>query len=452
MKKWYIIHEGNEEAVKLVFAAVSRYTVVSCLHEDELSAEVESEGNLIYVGVAGRLEAPENGYRIKAYKNSFGNQIIELWGDGEINTLYAAADFENKYLVKAKNADIHCPVYYFHKLFESDMPDYDESFVPYIKERALWTWGYVIYDYKGYIDNMVKLKLNMLIIWNDYPPLNADALVDYAHRHGVKIIWGFSWGWSTNSLGTDISDLDAISDKVLADYEKYYAHLGGDGIYCQTFTETSEDNIGGRVIAEAAVSLINRTAARLLEKEPKLHIQFGLHATSVKNKLEYIQAVDPRVTILWEDCGAFPYAYIPKVTEGFEETLAFSDSIKNLRSGGFGELYKGMTALDWSTFKHQPGPFVLGEYDRDFIAKKTEEKRPFWKYIQAYWIENAHYVKETVERADPDTLIAALVEDGLFDAKVWYPVAVYAEMLWDPHRETSEILRDTALMEDVSFG
>lgn len=452
MNKWYILHNGYSEAVKYVFALVSRYTVVSCLHIHEMPANLEQTANVIYVGVPGLIEAPENGYRIKAYKNASGQQVIVLWGDGEVNTLYAAVDFENKYLVKAQNADVHFPVYFFHKLFESDMPDYDESFSPYIKERALWTWGYVIYDYKGYLDNMVKCKLNMLILWNDYPPLNAKELIEYAHRRGIKIIWGFSWGWSTNSLGTDISDLDAISDRALEAYEKYYADLGGDGIYCQTFTETSEDNIGGRVIAEAAVSVINRTAARLLEKQPGLHIQFGLHATSVKNKLDYIKAVDPRVTILWEDCGAFPYTYIPKATEGYAQTLAFSDTIRDLRPGGFGELYKGMTALDWSTFKHQPGPFVLGEYDKTFIAKKAEEKRPFWKYLQAYWIENAHYVKEMVEHAKPDTLVAALVEDGLFETNVWYPVALYAEMLWNPHRDTSELLRDTALRMDVTLA
>ena len=41
--------------------------------------------------------------------------------------------------------------------------------------REMWTWGYVIYDYKGFVDNMVKCKLNTLIVWNDYLPLNIKA-------------------------------------------------------------------------------------------------------------------------------------------------------------------------------------------------------------------------------------------------------------------------------------
>lgn len=332
------------------------------------------------------------------------------------------------------------------------MPEYDEKFKPYINERALWTWGYVIYDYKGYIDNMLKLKLNMLIIWNDYPPVNAEELVAYAHKKGIKVIWGFSWGWGTNCMEADVENLDAISDEVVEKYERDYANLNGDGIYFQTFTETENDTINGKVIAEAAVSLVNKTADRLLKKYPDLKIQFGLHAMSVKNKTEYIKNVDERVLILWEDCGVFPFSNMPFETEGFEETMEFAEKIKNLRNAGFGELYKGMSRIDWGAFEHQPGPYVIGEYDKNFVDEKTKEKHKIWKYIQAYWISNAKYVKEKVEKLDSDTLVAALVEDGLFDKKVWYPVALYAEILWNPKKDIDEILKDTALMTDVSFA
>lgn len=33
-------------------------------------------------------------------------------------------------------------------------------------------------------------------------------------------------------------------------------------------------------------------------------------ATSVAQKLDRIAQIDPRVRIVWEDCGAFPYAYL----------------------------------------------------------------------------------------------------------------------------------------------
>ena len=202
MKKWYIVHGDNAEALKLVFASVSRYTAVSCVRPEQLTDEIKRDGSLIYIGVKGLLTVPKDGYRIKAYRNENGNEVILLDGDGYANELYAAVDFENVYLVKAIDADTHMPTYFFNDIFGSyPLPEYDESFTPFIKERALWSWGYVIYDYKGYIDHMLRLKLNELIIWSDFPPENADEVVAYAHKKGVRIIWRFSWKICTSKPG-----------------------------------------------------------------------------------------------------------------------------------------------------------------------------------------------------------------------------------------------------------
>ncbi len=453
MKKWYIIHGDNLEAAKAVFAAVSLYAVASCMHIRELTDEIQSGGSLIYVGVKGIIDVPKDGYRIKVFKNESNNETVVLDGDGYANTLYAAMDFENKYLVKAIDANKHDIPYFFRDIFNTaDLPEYDESFVPYIKERALWSWGYVIYNYRGYIDNMLRLKLNTLIIWNDFPPQNAAEIVEYAHKKGVKIIWGFAWGWSTVCDDTDISDLGKMTEDIVSAYETDYANLDGDGIYFQTFTETANETIGGKIIADAAVTLVNNTAEKILDKHPNLTIQFGLHATSVKDKLEFIAKVDKRITILWEDCGTFPYTYIPKVNGDFEETNAFTQKIKNLRKGGFGVLFKGMSVLDWGTFKHQPGPYIMGEHSKKLIADKLAEKKKYWKYLQAYWLSNAKYVKKIVEGLDENTLAAALVEDGVFEENVWFPVALYAEILWNPNRDIETIATETALIPAVTFA
>ena len=449
MRKWFLIYNEYNTAVKKVFDTVSEYVTVSCIKGN--SDEDIKDANLIYVGENPYIKPPKDGHRIKVFSED-EKQIIIITGDGDVNTLYGAVDFKNKYLVKAENADVHQPVYYFHKLFEDLLPDYDESFVADTKHRALWTWGYVIYDYKGYIDNMVKLKLNMLIIWNDCVPLNAKELVEYAHKNGVKVIWGFAWGWGLDCNKADVANLDKIRDEVLKTYEEDYAPIGGDGIYFQSFTETSEEKIGDVLIADAVVSLVNDTSERLLKKYPDLYIQFGLHATSVKNKLEVIKKVNPDVPIVWEDCGAFPYRYMAKNISEYEETVEFTKQIRDLRDGGFGVILKGMTALDWSSFVHQPGPFVIGEYDSEFVNKKTEEKRKIWKYIQSYWIRNAEHAKKMIELYDENTIVGALVEDGCFDKYAWYPVALYAEMLWDKKKDIQDILCDTALMKDIKFA
>lgn len=452
--EWILVYEKNCKAVEMVSAAMTDYLpyLLRCVKSDELTKEEAAKTSTVYIGRSSQYPAPENGYRIVSYKAESDAERIVISADDDINLMYAAVDFGNKFLVNVRNADIHQPTYYFKKPFEDPMPEYDEAFVPSVKNRALWTWGYCIYDYKGYIDNMLKLKLNMLVIWNDYPPVNAKALVDYAHENGVKVIWGFSWGWGLDCAKADISDLDSLSNEIIKTYNRDYAPLSGDGIYFQSFTETSEERIGDVLIAEAVTRLVNKTAGKLLETYPNLHIQFGIHATSVKKRLEYIKNVNPSVYIVWEDCGAFPFDYIPKKTEGFDETALLIDDLIGLREGNFGCVLKGLTCLDWSTFKHQPGRFAIGGHSERFIENRTCEKTDIWRYVQAYWIRNAHYALELIRHFDENTIVEALVEDGMFERGIWYPVALYAEMLWDSTRSAADILGTVALMPNVRFA
>lgn len=452
MKNWIIVYENYTRAVGTVFSAVSQYVTPVCVKASELSDTQKKECSLIYVGDNPYIKAPEGGYRIKVSDAEADTQTVIIAGDGEINTLYAANDFVNVYLVYALEHDVHQTVYQFHKLFTDALPEYDKTFLPSIKDRGLWTWGYVIYDYKRYIDNMVKLKLNMLIIWNDCVPVNAEELIQYAHDNGIKVIWGFEWGWGLDCLKADVLHLEKITERVLSTYKNDYSHLDADGIYFQTFTETVEENIGNINIAEAAVQLVNDTSAKLLELYPDLQIQFGLHALSVKNKLDIIQKVDNRVTIIWEDCGAMPFANMAKDADNFDETVEFTQKIKALREGGFGVVLKGLIGLDWSKFSHQPGAFVLGEYDRGFIKKRTETQMAHWKFIQAYWLRNARCAYEMIKLFDYNTITSALVEDGYFEEKIFFPVALYAAMLWDNTKPLEDIMCETALRPDVEFA
>ena len=452
MKNWAIVYKNYTRAVGVVFSAVSKYVTPICIKADEVTDENQKELNLIYVGENPFEKAPCGGYKIKVSNTDLGTQRVVITGDGEINTLYAANDFENVYLIYALEHDVHQTVYQFHKLFIDPLPVYDLSSVPSIKDRSLWTWGYVIYDYKRYIDNMVKLKLNMLIIWNDCVPVNAEELIDYAHKNGIKVIWGFEWGWGIDCMQADVLHLDKIRDRVIEKFQRDYAHLNSDGIYFQTFTETTNENIGDINIAEAAVQLVNETSAKLLELYPDLHIQFGLHALSVKHKLDIISRVDNRVTIIWEDCGAMPFANMAKDADNFEETVEFTKKIKNLRDGGFGVVLKGLIGLDWSKFSHQPGSFVLGEYNRNFVRERTETQMAHWKFIQAYWLRNARCAYEMIKLFDRNTITSALVEDGYFEEKIFFPVALYAAMLWDNTKSLEDIMCETALRPDVDFA
>ncbi|NLB81536.1 MAG: hypothetical protein GX800_08015 [Clostridiaceae bacterium] len=114
--------------------------------------------------------------------------------------------------------------------------------------------------------------------------------------------------------------------------------------------------------------------------------------------------------------------------------VAFTKKARDLRSGRFGVVLKGLMGLDWSRFSHQPGAFVLGTYDRNFVRKRANSKKDYWRYIQAYWIRNARYAYEIIRLFDYDTITAALVEDDCFEEKIYYPVALYAAMLWNANR------------------
>ena len=376
------------------------------------------------------------------------NRTVSVTAQDSISLLYAAYDFENKYIPFAENRDLWNNAV----IIGDHLPEWHYHTSPTHTKRGLWTWGYVIRDYRGYINRMVSLKMNTLIIWNDYPPQNSRELIDYAHTYGVNVYFGFAWGWDTRFDKIDPAHTEELTEAVVREYEEKYAPLGLDGIYFQSFTEIWGDTLAGVVIADAVTEFVNRTAGQILEKHPDLDILFGLHATSVKNRLGSIAKVDPRVSIIWENSGAFPYSYDPFDIGNFDDTIVFHDKTKNLReTGGFGAVLKGLTKLDWRYFVHQSGDFILGEDGADAVQKNADERRKMWRHVQAYWIRNADCVTQIIRRFGRDDMITFLAEDGAIEAYLPYPLALAAEMMWNDTRSTPDILSETALRADVEF-
>lgn len=376
------------------------------------------------------------------------DRTVTLAARDGIHLLYAAYDFENKYVPRAKN----CDLWNNAVTLGDHLPEWHVKTAPTHTKRGLWTWGYVIRDYRRYIDRMVSLKMNTLILWNDYPPQNSRELIDYAHTYGVKVYYGYAWGWDTRFDKIDPAHTEDLTEAVVQEYEEKYASLGIDGIYFQSFTEIWGDTLAGVVIADAVTEFVNRTAGRILENHPDLDILFGLHATSVKNRLDSIAKTDPRVSIIWENSGAFPYSYDPYDIGNFDKTVEFHDKTKNLReNGGFGAVLKGLTKLDWRYFVHQSGDFILGEAGEEEVRKNADERRKMWRHVQAYWIRNAEYALQMIRRFGRDDTITFLAEDGAIEAYLPYPLALAAEMMWDDTRTTADILTETALRGDVEF-
>ena len=251
-----------------------------------------------------------------------------------------------------------------------------------------------------------------------------------------------------------------IKENAIRTYEQEYAGLG-DGIYFQSFTEIEKASVNGKSVADLVVRLVNETAGELLSRYPDLHIQFGLHATSVKTKTDIIAKVDPRVYIVWEDCGAFPYSYrsddrgLTKyshrtdLSPSFEGTYALTDALVNLRGEEerFGAVLKGLVCLDWGSFKHFSHPYVMGEYPKEYIKERSALKNPLWKNVTSGWLRNAEFARTIVSliaKKNAAPILEMLVEDGCFEDKIPLPVAILAEILWNPEREIG------ALIEEVS--
>ena len=382
---------------------------------------------------------------------------VMIGGSDSVGVLYGCVDFYNRYLMVEENTHNHSD--YFRNIFEKELPDFCCSSFPKVRSRGLWTWGHVIRDYEGYLDHMALCKLNTLVLWDDYLPLNATDILNYAHMCGVKILWGFSWLWDTDCHQINLNQLDDTAvDNIVSLCINKYLPMGGDGIYFQSFTELHEERIGGILIAQAVANFVNRVAEKIFMHAPNLELQFGLHANSVRERLDYIAMVNPNVRIIWEDCGAFPFTYCPSHTEGFMETKHFAEKLASLRGENekMGVVFKGFTCLDWNRFRHQSGPFVLGESSRKFRLDGMHRKEKIWRYVQAYWMIHAKKVQEMVrvlrENNKNGASIYALVEDGFFEEKIYFPVAVYSEILWDCNTETDETIVQTALREYVEFA
>lgn len=453
MNKWQIESTctSTQEAFGLqtVAAAIRRYTGFDLAVRERVEG-----GNCVRLCLDDAL--PANAYRMQVCEATEQGQQVCLSGADENALMYACMDFVNVYLEKAAQSDTNVTPYYRRAIFAEDpLPTVDQVSAPAVLHRGLWTWGHAIYDVRSYLEHMARLKLNEVIIWNDFLPVNAREVVEIAHSLGIRVIWGYAWGWDTG-INLDLSDASALAraaDAVVEKYEREYARAEGDGLYFQSFTETAEERVNGRLIAEVVVDWVNGIASRILERHPQLRLQFGLHASSVKKHLEHIARTDPRIEIIWEDCGDFPYHYMPSHQSDPQGTRDFTERMLSLRPGTVtGAVLKGMICLDWGTFKHQAGPLVLGHADEKTILARREQIRPIWRQIQAEWMTWGAVCQAMVRQlAATPVALYALLEDGLFERYIPLPAAIFAELLWNPKADFSELLRTCAQRSDVTL-
>jgi hypothetical protein len=392
----------------------------------------------------GAIPAPPGpqGYTLWIGPSPWGtdNRLIVLDGADAAGALYAVQELLA--MVSADSIPMDKPVKRRNAL--AQMPDTVCCEAPAVPVRGLWTWGYVVYDYRRFLDQMVRLKMNMLTLWNSEAPLNLPEILREAHRRGIQIIAGFNWGWGHDNL--DLSraeDRAYIKQMVLDVYTREYAGTGIDGIYFQTLTEHTTQEMAGRSVAAWCVDLVNDIAGELYARQPDLSIQFGLHATSIREHFTDLEALDPRMLITWEDAGALPFSYSPN-PEGYEETLDYAKRLAAFRPGTpFALVPKGWTCLRWDDEFAKHGPFLLGEREPDYLRERLYARQHEWDAVNQAWLRlfplAARFYRETAA-VNPNMLVTGLVEDGLFEARIQPSVALLGEMLWNPHQADDALL------------
>lgn len=61
-------------------------------------------------------------------------------------------------------------------------------------------------------------------------------------------------------------------------------------------------------------------------------------------------------------------------------------------------------------------------------------------------------VSELHRLKNGDLSVFALVEDGMFEENIMYPVALFSEMLWDCHADVKQLMSEVALRSYVAFS
>lgn len=475
---WKIVYTRYEGVIKKAVNLLSREAGALLIREQGVYTiyvlPCEKEGceipkNAFVVGCyaesetvrrfVAKEEIPEEGFLIKVIDNPNDpeSRIIILTAHTECELFYAAVSFIDDYIPAnaPNNGANRMPDRFFDKPIAKG--SYTER--PDHKTRSIFTWGHSINDYRAYIDNMARVKLNELIIWNDYVPLNIKDIIEYAHSYGIKIILGYSWGWKEISgRATEFTDdaVNSVKDLVVKEYIEHYEKSGCDGIYFQSITERQEEEVGGKYVSSVVTDMVNDIAARLWEITPDLRLLFGLHATSVRSRLDDIARVDPRIEILWEDCGAFPYAYGTSLgsDEKYKETLEFTKRLLQLRGGqGVGLVFKGVMMLDWTRFFYQHGPYVMGENSSAVADHDRRLRCDCWKLYSSEWTRVGERAQDMLRFiADNKLGEVHMCIAGTFDGGIYLPFALCAQMFRTLGTDYSQTLCAVSRRGCVSMG
>jgi hypothetical protein len=265
---------------------------------------------------SGFLPGPTHsqGYSMRAgpFPGNPGQWLLAIAGTDAAGTLYALRDLEHYHLSAFRKDAGRLSIEPFER------QDY-----PRIEHRGHWIWGCNMPDPEAWIDNMSRWKLNELIHWDNEPPVRAGEIVAFAHERGVRVVWGFGWGWcpdwnfslpadfdhgrgeGVQMCGSSEANLRFFREGILRKVREDYAPTGCDGLYFQAFTECPKcqcPSCAGRTMGELMLRFVNPIVDAIKREFPDLWISCGIHHDF--GDFSFLRELDPRCNLLWENCAS----------------------------------------------------------------------------------------------------------------------------------------------------
>ena len=384
---------------------------------------------------------PPGGYIIRTF-NEKGRNIVLLAGDTPEAVLWATFDLLDVVAptLESKVSSQHGR--YAGMFFRAEkVPEFECRRQPQTPVRSIFSWGHVIDDCRTTFREMARARLNRAILWNDRQVVNARDVVACAHSWGVKVFWGFSWGWTLSGKDAEGLDFEKLADDIVAEWRRVWKPMGGDGIYFQSFTETNKKTIGGRSIPEAVTEFVNAVAKRIRAESPGTEIVFGLHSNSMKREgaAEAIAKVDPSLEILWENCGGFPFwetngKVAPPDVKFCDRILALNPSV--------GLAWKAQLRMDWKNYRSPAGPFMLGCAGERLLARDRAVTVPRYASFDEDWILNGRLAYDLVRHvragANPPKELNAVAE---YNPPFGFATHCQAELFWNSDDSWEEIAK-----------
>jgi hypothetical protein len=309
---------------------------------------------------------------------------------------------------------------------------------PRIPYRGHWTWGCNMPDKRAWIENMSRWKLNELIHWDNFPPASAADYVAFAHERGVRVVWGFGWGWIPSWNFTLPADFDAgvgegvemcgssaanrafFRREIARKVRDLYAPTGCDGIYFQAFTECPKcqcPRCSGRTMGELMLDFVNPIVDDLKREFPHLWISCGIHADF--GDFAYLKELDPRCNIFWENCEA------GVSVRGDDED--------------FGYIYKSIPYGHGYSVDCPADPAYTENSLREWLARTAE-----WYVVPGGVGAHRHYLANLqrwaarfLGKPSRHTHASVVADHSLFCRRTPFPHAALAEAQWDPFRDTA---------------